>query len=491
MTADERFVELWNDYLEGELGQAGIIELRQLLAANDGLLKMAADSYKIHRLLGLLVQDGEARHEDFVQETLCRLPASDEHFVGSVMKNLSSERTTKSRRTSHRWSVAIAAAALVLAGVYLLSLSGTERRIAKITQLSGSVQWTGDGGQVTADLDAGQSLSGGTLESLSADSWAELEFRDGSTVTISGLSSLTVSEQERKELHLQHGRLSANVAPQPLGKPMRIFTRTAELEVLGTQFNVDAESSATTLAVNEGVVRLKRLTDGKVVEVSAEHQVYTSIDEPHGLTVTRVSSATNAWRGDLTKDVIHGKWASDLHWLGVKLKKALSSGVMTREEAIAKYKSAAALNDESGVLNATPWLVKHWKAAKKADVSYLAMVSVARGQAAPVILAAGGEFRIQGHVESSADVTFGITTNAPGGGFAGKYSVVRPIETSQPDGVFDIKIPLRDLRPVAVKKGVANSPAGEELADWWCLTKNKRVGLAITHVELLPPASVP
>ncbi len=88
-------------------------------------------------------------------------------------------------------------------------------------------------------------------------------------------------------------------------------------------------------------------------------------------------------------------WSADGKALS-ELKKAVASGVMTRAEAVAKYKSAAALNDESGVLYATPWLVKHWKAAHKADLSYLAMVSVAVEQAAPVILAAGGEFRIQG-----------------------------------------------------------------------------------------------
>jgi ferric-dicitrate binding protein FerR (iron transport regulator) len=90
-----------------------------------------------------------------------------------------------------------------------------------------------------------------TLESLSADSWGTLEFRDGSIVTISGRSVLTISERERKELHLRHGRLSVSVARQPADRPMFIYTRTAELEVVGTQFNLDAESSRTSLAVND------------------------------------------------------------------------------------------------------------------------------------------------------------------------------------------------------------------------------------------------
>ena len=50
--------------------------------------------------------------------------------------------------------------------------------------------------------------------------------------------------------------------PQPAGKPMLIYTRSAMLEVLGTQFDIDAELQATTLNVSEGTVRVKRLSDG-------------------------------------------------------------------------------------------------------------------------------------------------------------------------------------------------------------------------------------
>ena len=54
MSADEHFIELWNDYLEGELDKAGVIELQQILANDERLAQMAADNYRTHRLLGLL-----------------------------------------------------------------------------------------------------------------------------------------------------------------------------------------------------------------------------------------------------------------------------------------------------------------------------------------------------------------------------------------------------------------------------------------------------
>ena len=93
MSADERFIELWNDYLEGELDETGTIELRRLLAQDDRLVQMAADSYRTHRLLRLMAQDSESQQDDFVQQTLNRLPAEDDLFVDAVMRQVSRGRT--------------------------------------------------------------------------------------------------------------------------------------------------------------------------------------------------------------------------------------------------------------------------------------------------------------------------------------------------------------------------------------------------------------
>ena len=65
--------------------------------------------------------------------------------------------------------------------------TSAQRPIATITGLSGSLQWTGDGGRVTYDLGVGLELAGGTVEGLTPGSWFELEFNDGSTATISGI----------------------------------------------------------------------------------------------------------------------------------------------------------------------------------------------------------------------------------------------------------------------------------------------------------------
>ena len=128
----------------------------------------------------------------------------------------------------------------------------TDVPIATITGLSGSLIWTGDRGQIVRDIKVGRELAGGTIEGVAPDSWFELQFNDGSTVMISGTSMLTFADTGQKQLRLREGTFSANVVPQPNGKPMLIHTPSTLLEVLGTQFDVEANMASTVLNVNEG-----------------------------------------------------------------------------------------------------------------------------------------------------------------------------------------------------------------------------------------------
>jgi hypothetical protein len=461
MNTDERFIELWNDYLEGELDGPGIAELQALVAGNDHLLQMAVDSYQIHRLLGLVAQDSASRQDDFVRETVARLPADDERFVDRVMQHLpnaASRKGTTARKVRAKWPLAIAAAAIVALIASVVSMRAKAKpEIFRITELNGSVRWTGDGGLVVPALDVGDSLRGGTLETLVADSWADLRFRDGSTVTVSGQSMLTISERRQKELHLRVGSLSASVVPQPGGRPMLIHTPTARLEVLGTQLNVEAELSSTTLSVNEGRVRVTRLADGRIAEVEAEHQVVASADRHAALKVARRPRPVFAWHSNLPTNQLHGKWVP---------------GSGSRE----------------GSLRNAPLL---WGDPEKPVTLYAVVLSVSRDRLTPVLLTSGATLRIRGRIKSAGHVYFGLTTRHVNGGFAGKFLVERDFKADQKTGQsLDIELRLADFRPqeakLIAKDPVAfpASPVGLELFDWWCCTVNEDAGLEITHVEL-------
>ena len=461
MNTDKRFIELWNDYLEGELDESGIAELQALVARDERLLQMAVDSYQMHRLLGLIAQDSVSRQDAFVRETLARLPADDARFVHGVMQHIpqgTPRKGTTARRLLTKWPFAVAAAAVV---VSIASVGfwrpKAEPEIVRITELNGAVQWTGGGGQVVADLHVGSSLPGGTVESLSADSWTDLKFRDGSTVTVSGQSVLTISERQQKELHLRTGNLSANIVPQPDGKPLLIHTPTARLEVLGTQLNVEAEPASTMLSVNRGRVRVTRLADGSVAEVPAAHQVVASIDRGAELKVIPRPRPVTTWQSDLPTDGLYGTW----------LPKP---------------------GDSKGSLRNAPML---WGCPEKPVTLYLVSLSVSRNRPAPVLLTAGGKFRIRGRIESAGTVYFGLTTIRVNGGFAGKFLVERRFDVVQETGEsLDIELRLEDFRPQEQELAEKSpekfpaSPVGLELFDWWCCTVNEDAGLEITHVEL-------
>ena len=131
-------------------------------------------------------------------------------------------------------------------------------------------------------LNTGDLINGGTLETLAANSWAEIEFFDGSTIWVSGSALLTLSDGEQgKFIHLRRGDLSADVATQPAGKPLRLMTPSAEAEVLGTQFNITAGPDSTRVSVNEGLVSVERLADGSVQEVPANHLVVAALEGSH------------------------------------------------------------------------------------------------------------------------------------------------------------------------------------------------------------------
>ena len=461
MNSDERFTELWNDYLEGELDESGIAELQALVAGDDRLIQMAADSYQMHRLLGLIAQDSTSRQDGFISETVARLPADDDHFVDGVMQQLPHAapcKGTTARKLLAKWPLAIAAAAVVALIASIVSLRPkAQPEIVRITELNGSVRWTGGGGRVVPALDVGRSLPGGTLEPLSADSWAELTFRDGSTVTVSGQSVLTISEYRQKELHLRAGNLSASVMPQPDGQPMLIHTPTARLEVLGTQLNVEAELSSTMLSVNTGRVRVTRLADGSVAEVPAEHQVVASVDRHTELKVIRRPRPVDAWQSDLPTDRLYGTWLP-------------GSG------------------DSSDGLRTAPLL---WGSPEEPITLYVVALSVSRNRPTPVLLTSGAKFRIRGRIESAGKVYFGLTTKHVKGGFAGKFVVERHFELAhETDEPLDIELRLDDFHPqeqLLTKKypeGFPASPVGLELFDWWCCTVNEDAGLEITQVEL-------
>ena len=126
MSTDERFIELWNDHLEGELDETDAAELRRRLEQDDRLVQVAAVSYRTHRLLGLMARRSESQQDDFVQQTLNRLPTEDDSLVGAAMRQVprGGTATTRPRTRSldtWRW---IMRSPISRAAVFVLAIAG-------------------------------------------------------------------------------------------------------------------------------------------------------------------------------------------------------------------------------------------------------------------------------------------------------------------------------------------------------------------------------
>ncbi len=85
---DQRFIELWNDFLEGGLGEPELHELHEKIANDDRLLKMAADSYQLHRLVGFKMRGDASSRERFVQDAIAKLPSVPSEFIDDVMHRI-------------------------------------------------------------------------------------------------------------------------------------------------------------------------------------------------------------------------------------------------------------------------------------------------------------------------------------------------------------------------------------------------------------------
>ena len=340
--------------------------------------------------------------------------------------------------------------------------------------LSGSVRWIAATGRIHDDLRVGSALTGGTIEGLSADASAAIEFSDGTTVTLSHLFALTISDDVQKQLYLRHGDLSLTVVTQPQGKPLTLLTQTASLEAGETRCEVSADAYRTELTVNEGLVRVTQLIDGQSTDVSAAHQIVAAIDGRGTLAAWKVLPPTHQWIADLQAEVIRGKLLSAEQVHGLEMRRAIASLELTATEAIQQFAGRIGdLGDDDGVVYATP--VRMGK-----GVASMVSVAPTKGQASPVVLVKGNRLRIRGSVRRPAQVTFGFEVRDP---TSDRHAV------ENVDGPFEFVLPVDEFPLSEIPYGVAfdASPFGRKLANVFCVTNSSDAGLEITHVELLAP----
>ena len=294
MTDDDRFEELWADYLEGDLDEAGRGELQRLLAA-EPRMQRAVDAYEIHRLLGMLAAEAElpagpaqlhagpSATDAFVADTMAKLPADDDAFAGDVMSWIGDVRPSSSRHEAQsqraRWMRAAAAAAILcsLAAVAVFFIRQRDGGVGPVGPAPQMAAVPGPDDRVGADpgalaqpqkplatitqqkfllpadperpLSIGQPLEPGHIKILGGA--IEMTLRNGVTIVLEGPGDLELRGE--LEAFLNAGRVVVRMPEGMSG--FRLDTATTDVLDLGTEFAVKAGAGfVTDVQVYEGAV---------------------------------------------------------------------------------------------------------------------------------------------------------------------------------------------------------------------------------------------
>ncbi|MCE3015213.1 MAG: FecR domain-containing protein [Pirellula sp.] len=84
--SEERFHAILTDFLEGELSEAEMMELHALIDSSEAYRDAAVQSYRLHRMLGLLMEQREGTV--FSNSVMQRIPQESASFVHAVLKGI-------------------------------------------------------------------------------------------------------------------------------------------------------------------------------------------------------------------------------------------------------------------------------------------------------------------------------------------------------------------------------------------------------------------
>lgn len=232
----------------------------------------AADAGEVAALNALLRSDPEARA--LLREASVQALAVADLAGGRALR--SPRRTVRPSRWNSR-VLSTVAAVLLAALLGFVAVVRSRAPVLTLVRAAGAVTWSPVGGLPRTELEAGTLLGPGTVLLEGAESFAEVSFSDGSSVTLTGDSEVSFPGGAEKRLFLRRGSITVDV-PAPETRPLVLRTPAADVEVLGTCYSLTAGSARTTVAVGTGKARLRRLVDGASAEIPQGQVAVATLD---------------------------------------------------------------------------------------------------------------------------------------------------------------------------------------------------------------------
>jgi hypothetical protein len=278
---DDSQLLLIERFLDGDLAEDEAGRLRALVDAD---AEVRGELAAAMRMRGLAAASA---HPDAAGEGLARVVMAavergapgkfEARVLARIDKIPARRRGVPGRRPSAGvaksfWWLAAAACLAVAIGVAAALLSGTKNlpappAIAEIAEVSGDVRLVRASGELAADA---KIYSGDALTAAGASSRANIRLTDGTRIDLGPDTRLKLAEGENgKSVHLDSGAVSAEVAPQPPGKPLVFITPHAQATVVGTRLTLAVTGESTRLDVHQGTVRIRKTADEPAVLVGA------------------------------------------------------------------------------------------------------------------------------------------------------------------------------------------------------------------------------
>ncbi len=237
------------------------------------------------RLLNDRIKNDFEFSQEFVSFTLLHNHLHDEYAIKEDLEKHSgtmpSYKQAASTSAPHRlrrmtaWSsVAIALVLMVSVGLFFIQ-KDQPKEIGTLVEVQGEANVIGKDHSSRSVTNGMKIYSGDKLQTEGFQSSLMMQYQDGTRLLLIGNTEATcLNDNGQKKINVSKGLVSASVKPQPQNRPMVMITNEAEVEVLGTEFVLQATSTQTDIDVSHGKVKLTRLSDDQSVEVSSGKRAF-------------------------------------------------------------------------------------------------------------------------------------------------------------------------------------------------------------------------
>jgi hypothetical protein len=278
---------LFEDYLANRLSAENVVRLKQVLAKDRGARVRFVE----------VLQEWELLSESARQITGASCPVIDDSANRGGPRRRPVLRVAPSRPSSRRvLGLLVPMGALAATLLLALWVTRPSEDIDPVGSLSAATAGVSiQRGKDTLPAKAGFALLPGDRVHVGDGAQARIDYADHTVLQLDQRTDVRMvaegSAAVGKRVDLVWGRVTAEVAKQPAGRPMIFTTPNARAVVVGTVLTLEFTSGAgaTRLDVTEGLVGISETTGRTLVDVPAGHFATVAENTP---TVARPLVAT-------------------------------------------------------------------------------------------------------------------------------------------------------------------------------------------------------